>query len=101
MRQSLCLWLLVFQAVYSPLRAQSGSSLIYSQANVIYQQNFNGLPSSGSFVLVGKGPHAFSSTPFAISSMAGWEMIQRSGSSLNAVFSIGTGSSTAAGTYSV
>lgn len=101
MRQFLCLWLLVFQAAFSPLRAQSGSSLIYSQANVIYQQNFNGLPSSGSFVLVGKGPHAFLSTPFAISSMAGWEMIQRSGSSLNAVFSIGTGSSTAAGTYSV
>lgn len=93
--------LLLLQAAYNPLHAQTGNSLVYSQANVIYQQNFNGLPTSGSFILSGKGPHPFQNAPFAISAMAGWEIMQRSGSSANAVFSIGTGSSTAAGIYSV
>lgn len=101
MRHHLFVLLLLFQAAFTHLFAQTGNSLIYSQANAIYQQNFNGLPSSGSYLLSGKGPHSFLTSPFAISAMAGWEMMQRSGSGSNAVFSIGTGSSTAAGVYSV
>lgn len=101
MRHQLLVLLLLYHAAFTPLRAQTGNSLIYAQANVIYQQNFNGLPSSGSFILTGKGPHSFLTAPFAISAMTGWEMLQRSGSGTNALFSIGTGSSTAAGTYSV
>lgn len=101
MRPHIVILLLLFQAMASPVFAQTNNSLIYSTKKALYQQNFDELPISGSFTLAGKGPHALNTAPLLISGLTGWELMQKSGSGANAIFTIGAGTSTAAGVYSV
>jgi DNA/RNA endonuclease G (NUC1) len=65
-----------------------------------YTQNFDTLPTSGTFTLSGAGPFAFSNTPFSLSALAGWSFAKISGSGSNALFNFGTGSSNAGAVYS-
>ncbi len=83
------------------LIAQSKIGIDYFQKNSLYQQNFDGLPHSGTYSLVGKGPHALSAAPILASNSLGWQCMQVAGTSANCNFLIGTGSSTSQGTYSV
>lgn len=101
MRPLIVACLLLLQAGAFTVFAQSGTPVLYSAKNTVYQQDFNALPNSGNFSLTGKGPFDFSSVPFSINALAGWSFMQKAGSASNALLSIGTGSSTAAGVYSV
>lgn len=101
MRQHIIILLLLLSLADSSVYAQLANPVIYSAKKAIYQQNFNDLPTGGSFTLTGKGPHSFSPTPFSLSGLAGWEFMQKSGTATNAVFVIGAGTSTSAGVYSV
>ncbi len=93
--------LLLLLAATGAVFGQPSNALIYSTKKNLYQQNFNDLPAGGSTTLTGKGPFAFSQTPFSQSGLTGWEFMQKSGTASNAVFAIGAGTSTSAGVYSV
>lgn len=101
MRPYFIVLLLLFPAIKSVLFSQTAGPLSYAQAGIKLEQQFNTLPSSGTFILSGKGPHVLSVSPLGFSALAGWELIHRSGTGANAIFSVGSGSSTAAGVYSV
>jgi hypothetical protein len=92
---------LLLLAATGAVFGQPSNALIYSTKKNWYQQNFNDLPAGGSTTLTGKGPFAFSQTPFSQSGLTGWEFMQKSGTASNAVFAIGAGTSTSAGVYSV
>lgn len=76
------------------------SAIAYTTAGSNYEQNFNQLPSSGSFNLTGKGPHALDQPPLAVPTLSGWQLLQISGSQSNTNFLAGTGSGTGSGIYS-
>ena len=65
-----------------------------------YTQNFNTLPSSGTFTFSGFGPFALTAPPINASGLAGWSFAKVNGSGANALFFFGTGSSPTGGTYS-
>lgn len=65
-----------------------------------YTQNFDTLPSSGTFTLTGAGPHAFDSAPFNAMDLGGWHLAKFGGTGANALFNISTGTSTTGSAYS-
>lgn len=67
----------------------------------VYTQNFDGLPSGGSFGLSGKGPFNLSAAPVNGTSLTGWQGLMTAGSAANAGFVVGTGSSTTNGLYTL
>jgi len=87
-------------AQWNLLSGQSTVGISYTQQNLSINQNFDGLPSTGSFSLLGKGPHLLQSSPIAFANSIGWQFLQISGSGTNANFFVGTGSSTGSGIYS-
>lgn len=93
--------LLLLYAVATTVFAQSGTSVMYTAKNTVYQQDFNALPNTGNFSLTGKGPFDLSQSPFSIAALPGWSFMQKAGTAPNALFAVGIGSSTAAGIYSV
>lgn len=76
------------------------SAIAYTTAGTSYEQNFNQLPSSGSFNLTGKGPHALDQPPLSLPTLSGWQLLQISGSQSNTNILSGTGSGTGSGIYS-
>ncbi len=74
--------------------------LSYTQTGSFIHQNFNGLPSSGSFSLTGKGPHSLSNSSITTTGLEGWYILQVAGSQTNTNFSASTGSATGSGIYS-
>lgn len=76
------------------------SPLSYTQTGSFIHQNFNGLPSSGSFNLSGKGPHSLSSSSIISTGLEGWYILQVAGNQPNTNFSASTGSATGSGAYS-
>ncbi|MEO7597848.1 MAG: ExeM/NucH family extracellular endonuclease [Opitutus sp.] len=83
--------------------AQTPSTISYTGSP--YTQNFDTLASVGTFTLSGAGPFALDEAPFATSSggpspLAGWRFAKVSGTGANALFFVGTGSSTTGGVYS-
>ncbi|WP_204277455.1 hypothetical protein, partial [Escherichia coli] len=58
-------YLLLFSFLLSTAgtNAQSVTAASYSMIDSTYTQNFDGLPASGSFSILGKGPHHVSHTP--------------------------------------
>lgn len=73
----------------------------YTTPGAVYAQNFDGLPSAGSFTLSGKGPINLSSNPINATGLPGWQVMMITGSNTNASFGISTGSSTGSGVYSL
>lgn len=76
------------------------SAIAYTTTGTQYEQNFNQLPSSGSFTLTGKGPHALDQAPLSLTTLTGWQLLQISGSQSNTNILAGTGSGTGSGIYS-
>lgn len=86
----------------SQVFSQSAANPVsYSLPRQVYTQVFDGLPSSGTFSLTGKGPFNLSNAPVNAQSMEGWQFLQTGGSNTNAVFLVSTGSSTGSGTQSL
>lgn len=65
-----------------------------------YTQNFDGLPSTGTFALVGNGPHALSAAPINATGMSGWSLAKHAGSGANATFLVSTGTANNGAAYS-
>jgi hypothetical protein len=101
MRPILLCFLFFSSGISKCLNAQSDSAINYLEKNSLYQQKFDGLPNSGSFVLVGKGPHWMATPPILGNNLAGWQFTQTAGSGTNSIFLVGTGSGTGQGIYSV
>ena len=72
----------------------------YPSAGYVYTQQFDSLPNSGNYLLTHKGPFAFSSAPFNINKLMGWQFMMTVGSNSTANFGTSTGSSTGNGMYS-
>jgi hypothetical protein len=81
--------------VTSVLHAQSNSISITGPT---YNQNFNTLPNSGTFSFVGSGPFDLPTT--TAGSLDGWAFRQLSGTSANAAFRVGDGSTNNQSVYS-
>lgn len=94
-------WPLFLTFVLSQLSSYAQlSAIAYTTAGTQYEQNFNQLPSSGSFNLTGKGPHALDQAPLSLHTLLGWQLLQISGSQSNTTILSGTGSGTGSGVYS-
>lgn len=65
-----------------------------------YTQNFDTLPTSGTFALSGAGPHAFDSAPFNAMDLGGWHLAKFGGTGTNALFNISTGTSNTGSAFS-
>jgi hypothetical protein len=65
-----------------------------------YTQTFDSLPASGNFALSGKGPHDFTTPPLQASRIPGWFFLQTAGSSPQASFYIGSGTTASHGVVS-
>lgn len=93
--------LLGLLAYCSMARSQSLTGVNYSSQNTVYSQNFDGLPSTGSFSIAGKGPIALSTSPINGLTVTGWQLLMINGSGSNAGFLVGTGSGTGSSVYSL
>ncbi|MBI2517080.1 MAG: ExeM/NucH family extracellular endonuclease [Opitutae bacterium] len=78
--------------------AMALAQISYTGGN--YTQNFNTLPASGTFTLSGPGPIALDAAPISAAGLGGWSLAKNTGSGANALFFVGTGSSTTGGAYS-
>jgi predicted extracellular nuclease len=65
-----------------------------------YLQNFNTLPSTGTFTHTGAGPHQLSASPINASGMPGWSFAKSGGSGSNALFKQANGSDNQGAAYS-
>ena len=74
--------------------------IAYANPGSTYVQTFDSLPATGSISLPGKGPFALQSPPITQGKLSGWFISQTAGSSNQAGFYIGSGTSTAHGIYS-
>ncbi len=93
--------LLMGLLAYTPMaRCQLLTGINYNTQNTVYSQNFDGLPSSGTFSLVGKGPTALSNPPINGLNLTGWQFLMASGTGTNSGFIVGTGSGTGSSVYS-
>ena len=72
----------------------------YTSPGSTYVQTFDSLPASGSISLPGKGPFALQSPLITRGKLSGWFISQTAGSSSQAGFYVGSGTSTAHGIYS-
>jgi predicted extracellular nuclease len=65
-----------------------------------YEQNFDTLPSAGTFTFPASGPYSLDAAPINASGASGWSLARVGGSGSVALFFVGTGSSTTGGVYS-
>ncbi len=101
MRLMIVLLLFVVLCIHQTACGQvSASPVLYNTPGAIYTQSFDGLPNTGSFSLTGKGPFNLSGSPINGTGLTGWQLMMASGSNVNAVFAVGTGSGTGNGVYS-
>jgi predicted extracellular nuclease len=80
------------------LQITARAQISYTGGN--YTQNFDTLPSAGTFTLSGAGPFALDSAPVSASGLGGWNFAKVNGTGANALFNVGTGSSTTGSVYS-
>ena len=85
---------------WDPVMAQV-IPVAYNNSGTQYVQSFDGLPSSGSFTLTGKGPYNLNSSPINAAGMSGWQVFMMAGTNPAAAFAVSTGSSTGNGVYSL
>ncbi|BCU77222.1 hypothetical protein llg_19370 [Luteolibacter sp. LG18] len=71
-----------------------------SYAGGTYSQNFDTLPSTGTFTFSGAGPFALNAAPVSASGLSGWSFAKTAGTGANALFNVGTGSSNSGAVYS-
>ncbi len=64
-----------------------------------YAQNFDTLPTTGTFALTGVGPISLSAAPINAAGLAGWTIAKIGGTGANAIFNVGTGSSNTGSVY--
>ncbi len=100
MRTGISTAFLLLIGIITPLQAIL-AQLSYSAQGLVYSQNFDGLPASGSFALSGRGPHSLSNAPINAGNLSGWQLLMTNGSNTNAGFLPGTGSSTSNGVQSL
>jgi hypothetical protein len=74
--------------------------IVYTNPGSTYGQPFDSLPAAGSVSLPGKGPFALQTPPITQGKLSGWFISQTAGSSNQAGFYMGSGTSTAHGIYS-
>ncbi len=65
----------------------------------VYSQDFNALPSTGTFTFAGNGPFFLKTPPVAGANLDGWQ-IQNTGTGTNALFGVDNGSSSTLAAYS-
>lgn len=65
-----------------------------------YAQNFNTLPSAGTFTLTGTGPLALNAAPISATGLGGWSLAKYDGSGTVALFRVDAGSGTSGSVYS-
>jgi uncharacterized protein len=66
-----------------------------------YSQNFNSLPSTGTFTFIGPGPHSFAAAPINASGLTGWSFALVPGSTADdARFTIGSGTTSSGSVFS-
>lgn len=95
---------LLFIVLLTGIRASAQSTVTpvaYTIPGNPYNQDFDGLPGSGTFALTGKGPFNLANSPISGTSLAGWQLLMNAGTNANAGFAVGTGSSTGNGVYSL
>lgn len=89
-------WILAYQiSAKAQFKAQN-----YGAPGTSYYQNFDSLPTVGTFSLQGRDPHHFQSSPFLPPRLAGWFFMQQAGTGSQANFYAGSGTSTSHGTIS-
>lgn len=71
-----------------------------SYAGGSYTQNFDTLPSTGTFTLTGAGPFTLTASPFNASGMTGWTFAKYSGTGANALFRVDDGTANSGSLYS-
>ena len=76
----------------------------YSVTGSTYSQNFDGLPSTGTYPLSGKGSFLVSACPINATNASGWQLGKDTsvagGTGVNSVFTVNSGSSTSGSAYS-
>ncbi|MFD0895546.1 ExeM/NucH family extracellular endonuclease [Luteolibacter ambystomatis] len=82
-----------------PMLAGSANAQV-SYAGGTYSQNFDTLPSSGTFTVTGAGPFGLNASPVNASGLSGWSFAKTGGSGSNALFNVGTGSGNTGSVYS-
>ena len=82
------------------LTVSTVTSSQFSYTGGTYSQNFDTLPTAGTFTMAGAGPFAFNAAPFNLNGLAGWGIVKLSGSGANALFTFGTGSGNSGSVYS-
>ncbi|MBI2512564.1 MAG: immunoglobulin domain-containing protein [Opitutae bacterium] len=85
-------------AVALTLKTVVAGQLGYSGGT--YTQNFDTLPSSGTFTLSGAGPHALDAAPLNAADLGGWHIAKWGGTGTNELFNVGTGSLATGSVYS-
>ncbi|HEX2852895.1 MAG TPA: ExeM/NucH family extracellular endonuclease [Opitutaceae bacterium] len=78
--------------------AAAQSTISYTGGS--YTQNFDTLPSSGTFTFPASGPYSLDAAPINAAGAPGWSLARVGGSGTVALFFFGTGSSTTGGVYS-
>lgn len=73
---------------------------LISYAGGSYTQNFNTLPSSGTFTLTSAGPLSFTSAPISAAGLGGWSLAKYTGTGAVALFKVDAGTSTSGSAYS-
>ncbi len=73
---------------------------LVSYAGGAYTQNFDTLPSSGTFTLASAGPLALSAAPINASGLGGWSLAKYAGSGSVALFRVEAGTGTSGSVYS-
>src|SRR4051812_40100096 len=94
---SLRRWLVVLFTVLS-LQAVAQAQISYAGGS--YTQNFDTLPTSGTFTLTGAGPIALDAAPINAAGLTGWSLAKYAGTGANATFLVGTGSANNGAAYS-
>jgi predicted extracellular nuclease len=68
-----------------------------SYAGGSYTQNFDSLPSAGTFTLAGNGPISLAAAPIGASGLGGWSLLKYAGTGTLALFRVDNGGSTSGG----
>ncbi|HVU35449.1 MAG TPA: MBG domain-containing protein [Opitutaceae bacterium] len=88
----------VSNAVALSITSASATQIFYTGGS--YTQDFDSLPSSGTYTFSGVGPFSLNSAPVGASNLGGWSFGKAAGTGANALFLVGTGSLATGGTYS-